>query len=75
MKLRKQITAFLLTSILLANIIPFKIYAAESKHTAWGTSGKASSETILRVEYGTEGGKVYCDSSLNMGNGAGPEAF
>lgn len=75
MKLRKQITAFLLTSILLTNIIPFKIYAAESKNTAWGTSGKASSETILRVEYGTEGGKVYCDSSLNMGDGAGPEAF
>lgn len=75
MTLQKQFTALLLIFILLISMTPSKIYAAESRNPAWGTSGKAFSETILRVEYGTEDEKVYCDSSLNMGDGAGPEAF
>lgn len=75
MKSRKKFTALLLTSILLVSMTPFKIYAAEDRDAAWGISGKAFAETILKIEYGTENGKVYCNSYLNMGDGAGPEAF
>ncbi len=75
MKSQKKFTALLLTSILLVSMTPFKIYAAEDRDAAWGISGKAFAETILKIEYGTETGKVYCNSYLNMGDGAGPEAF
>lgn len=38
-------------------------------------SGKASSEPILSIAYRKDEGKVYYDSSLNHGDGAGSEAF
>lgn len=41
----------------------------------YGTTGLASSDTILTVDYGTSCDEVVFDATLNGGNGAGPEAF